>query len=104
VQSLFTWVIVGYILITEKVRALHSAYHILAVTILDGLMVILWLATFAAVAARRATFTVRVNVSGCIDDGSIFDSKTCFKKREVILFKLGADLMSAIAGVGALNW
>ena len=89
---------------TEKIRACHEAYHIVAVMVLDGVMVILWLATFAAVAARRATFTVDISVNGCFDDGSTFNSKTCFRKRDVILFKSGADMLSAIAGLGALVW
>jgi hypothetical protein len=72
--------------------------------VLDGFMVILWLATFAAVAAKRAQFVVDVSVSNCYDDGSLLDSKTCFKKRAVILFKSGQAMMSAEAGLGALVW
>lgn len=68
----------------------------------------MWLATFAAVAARRATFNIDVNVRGCVDDGSAIDSKTCFTKRDIekraILFKSGGAMMSAIAGLGALMW
>lgn len=103
-QAVITWVVVAYILITEKIRACYEAYHILAVVILDGLMMVLWLATFAAVAAKRAEFTVNVSVDGCFDDGSSFNSKTCFRKRSIILFKSGADMLSAIAGLGALVW
>ncbi|KAL2211391.1 hypothetical protein CC79DRAFT_1363695 [Sarocladium strictum] len=102
--SIITWVIVIYILVTEKVRSCHQAYHIIAVMVLDGFMVILWLATFAAVAAKRAQFVVDVSVSNCYDDGSLLDSKTCFKKRAVILFKSGQAMMSAEAGLGALVW
>lgn len=69
---------------------------------------IMWLATFAATAARRATFTVNVNVEGCNDDGSAINSKTCWYKRDLekraILFKSGQAMMSAIAGLGALVW
>lgn len=67
-------------------------------------MVILWLATFAAVAAKRARFIVDVSVSSCSDNGSLIDSKTCSRKRGVLLFKSGMAMMSAIAGLGALVW
>lgn len=73
-------------------------------------MAILWLATFAATAARRAKFVEQVNVSGCFNDGSMVSSNHCFvdkrsiDKRAVLLFKLGQDLMAAIAGLGALLW
>lgn len=93
-----------YAILSEKLPALHHAYHVVAVIVLDGVMMILWLATFAAVAAKRAKFVFNVRVDGCFDDGSLFNSKTCFKKRDVILFKSGGDMLSAIAGLGALVW
>lgn len=84
------------------------AYNAIAVLVLEGILVIMWLATFAAVAARRATFRTNVSVSNCFNDGSSVNSKYCYKKRDagaaIILFKTGADLMSANAGVGALLW
>jgi hypothetical protein len=97
-----------YTIFTEKIPSWQAAYHVLAVTVLEAFLVIMWLATFAAVAARRAMFTFSVNVSGCVDDGSAVNSKTCFTKRDLerraILFKSGGDMMSAIAGLGALVW
>ncbi|KAG5980290.1 hypothetical protein E4U43_006757, partial [Claviceps pusilla] len=107
--SIFTWIIVFYALTTEKISAWHQAYHIVAVLSLEAFLVILWLATFAASAARRATFKVPVQVSGCYDDGGLINSKTCARKRALvekrdILFKSGQAMFSAMAGVGALVW
>jgi hypothetical protein len=71
-------------------------------------MVILWLAAWAATAARRAKYVVPVNTYGCYDDGSLADSKTCsiFKRdgENVILFKTGLAMLAAVAGLGALVW
>ncbi|PTB68721.1 G-protein coupled receptor protein, partial [Trichoderma citrinoviride] len=102
--AIITWLVVLYAILSERVSTLHQIYHVVAVIVLDGVMMILWLATFAAVAARRAKFVFNVTVDGCFDDGSLFNSKTCFKKRDVILFKSGGDMLAAIAGLGALVW
>ncbi|KEY74009.1 hypothetical protein S7711_02603 [Stachybotrys chartarum IBT 7711] len=104
--SILTWVIVAYALLTEMVAILHQGYHIFAVLALDGFMMILWLATFAAVAANRAQFRYSVSVSQCYDDGGLIDAVTCFRKRQenVILFESGQDMYSAVAGLGALVW
>lgn len=94
-------------MLSEKLPALHKLYNIIAVLALDGFMIILWLATFAAVAAERGRYNANVNVSGCSDDGTLISSKTCsVVKREpgVLLFKSGLIMMSAIAGLGALIW
>lgn len=103
-QSLITWVVVAYVVLTEKMPSMHKAYHVIAVLALDGFLVIMWLATFAAVAAKRAGYIYDVDVSSCYSDGSLVDSKTCFTKRGVILFESGLAMMAAIAGLGALVW
>lgn len=72
--------------------------------VVEGLMVIFWLATFAAVAADRARYTVDTSVSQCVDDGSLINSTTCSRKRGVLLFKGGQASFSAVAGLGALMW
>ncbi|KAL7926271.1 hypothetical protein ACQKWADRAFT_282264 [Trichoderma austrokoningii] len=107
--SLITWIVALYAILTERLPTLYQLYHVVAVIVLDGVMMILWLATFAAVAARRAQFVFNVSVEGCFNDGSVFNSETCYKKRDiskrdVILFKRGGDMLSAIAGLGALVW
>jgi hypothetical protein len=71
-------------------------------------MMVLWLAAWAATAARRAKYVIPVNAYGCYDDGSLTDSKTCsiFKRdgENVILFKSGLAMLAAVAGLGALVW
>ncbi|KAF4445673.1 hypothetical protein F53441_10622 [Fusarium austroafricanum] len=106
--AIITWVVLVYSVFTEKIPSLRNAYHIIAVLALDGLLVILWLAAWAATAARRAKYVVPVNAGNCRDDGSLTDSKTCtvFKRdgENVILFKSGLAMLAAVAGIGALIW
>ncbi|KAM0197822.1 hypothetical protein ACHAPQ_006073 [Fusarium lateritium] len=107
--AIITWIVIAYAVLTEKITSFRSAYHIIAVLCLDGLMVILWLAAWAATAAQRAKYVVPVNTYGCYDDGSLKDSKTCniFKRDDddnVILFKTGLAMLAAVAGLGALVW
>ncbi|CAM1504583.1 Fc.00g021740.m01.CDS01 [Cosmosporella sp. VM-42] len=104
--SLFTWLAVAYILLTEKISGLRNAYNVIAVLVIDGLLMILWLAAFAATAARRAKYVYDVSVGDCSDNGSLIDSKSCsvFGKRAVILFKSGMAMLAAVAGLGALVW
>ncbi|GAB0132805.1 hypothetical protein EsDP_00001231 [Epichloe bromicola] len=106
--AIITWAILFYVISTEKIASWQKAYHVIAVLVLETFLVILWLATFAAAAARRAAFTVPARVSGCFDDGSAVNSKTCFRKRELekraYLFESGQAMFSAIAGLGALVW
>lgn len=74
---------------------------------------ILWLAAFASMAARRASYVYTVSVGDCTDNGDLLDSKTCStarslehleKRNNVILFKSGLAMTSAVAGLGALMW
>ncbi|GAO16601.1 uncharacterized protein UV8b_01464 [Ustilaginoidea virens] len=106
--AVLSWLILSYVILTEKVPSWRAAYHVVAVLVLEGFLVVMWLATFAAVAARRATFSVSVQVGACYDDGSAINSKTCTAKRALYrrdyLFKSGQAMMSAIAGLGALLW
>lgn len=89
---------------TEKAAICRPAYHVVAVPALDAFLVVLWLATFAAVAARRARFIFDVTVGGCYSNGDLFNSQSCLFKRGVVLFKRGGDMMSAASGIGALVW
>ena len=82
-------------------RGLRSAYHLVAVLVLDGLLIIFWLATFADVAATRAEFDNYISVHDCQDTS---DGVQCLSKRFVVLFASGLAMMSAIAGLGALLW
>ncbi|KAF5234135.1 hypothetical protein FAUST_7786 [Fusarium austroamericanum] len=92
--AVLSWIVILYSLLSEKLPALRSLYHIIAVLCLDALMLVLWLAAWAATASRRA---------------NLIDSKNCsvFYKRDgenVILFKTGLAILAAIAGLGALVW
>ncbi|RSM18751.1 hypothetical protein CDV31_002471 [Fusarium ambrosium] len=110
--SILTWLAVAYVVFTEKIPSLRGAYHILAVLVVDGLLIVLWLAAWAATASRRSKYVVPVVVGDCYDDGSVVNSKSCdvvFKravhtKRDVILTKIGLAMLSSIAGLGALVW
>ncbi|EXA46519.1 hypothetical protein FOVG_03887 [Fusarium oxysporum f. sp. pisi HDV247] len=106
--AIISWIVIAYVVFTEKIPSLQSAYHIIAVLSLDALLMVLWLAAWAATAARRAKYVVPVNAYGCVDDGSLTDSKTCniFKRdgENVILFKSGLAMLAAVAGLGALVW
>ncbi|CAF3573051.1 unnamed protein product, partial [Fusarium graminearum] len=107
--AVLSWIVILYSLLSEKLPALRSLYHIIAVLCLDALMLVLWLAAWAATASRRAKYVVPVTVGNCYSDGSLIDSKNCsvFYKRDgenVILFKTGLAILAAIAGLGALVW
>ncbi|KAK8140758.1 hypothetical protein G3M48_002123, partial [Beauveria asiatica] len=52
--AVFTWAVVAYILVTEKVPAANALYTIYAVIALDAFMCIIWLSAWALNAARRA--------------------------------------------------
>lgn len=100
-----TWVILAYILLSERVATLNHLYHIIAVISLDGFLMVMWLATFAATAARRSGFIYNVSVNSCYNNGQSVNSNHCsYSKRGVVLFKKGQDMMSAAAGLGALVW
>jgi hypothetical protein len=106
--AIITWIILAYIILSEKLPVLKPYYHAFAAVVLDGFMVILWLSAFATVAASRARFRFDTSVSSCYDDGSFVNSMTCSRKRAdetgVLLFSTGQALLSATAGIGALVW
>ncbi|WYZ44631.1 hypothetical protein EsH8_VII_001067 [Colletotrichum jinshuiense] len=102
--SLFSWIIILYSLLSEKLAGLRKLYHIYAVLALDLFLVILWLATMGATAARRATFTVPVNAS-CSSDGSTVNSGHCTISKRYIVMGYGALAeFAAIAGLSALQF
>ncbi|KAL2126000.1 hypothetical protein VTI74DRAFT_1978 [Chaetomium olivicolor] len=105
VCGFFTWIVVAYMLIAEKVPAAQKVYNIWAILLLDFLMALFWLASLGANAALRATFNTRVNLRRCYNDGSPTSSDHCYtaRKRAVIPYGSYAAL-AAIAGLSALNW
>ena len=107
---MFTWIVVAYVLVSEKVASARSLYQIWAVLALDLLMAIFWLASLGANAALRASFNVSVTVTGCTDDGSAISAHSCtvvkrdLAKRAAVAGPVGLAVMSAIAGVSAIMW
>jgi hypothetical protein len=108
---LFTWIVVTYMLVTEKVASARGAYNIWAVLALDFLMALFWMACLGANAALRATFNTRVTIESCYDDGSSVSAHHCtvskraeLSKRAAVADATGLALMSAIAGLSALVW
>lgn len=59
----------------------------------------MWLAAMGTNAAHRAAFTVPVEISGCVDDGSLIDSTTCYKlrKRAFVAGPAGMAVMVVVA-------
>ncbi|KAK4184104.1 hypothetical protein QBC35DRAFT_67682 [Podospora australis] len=110
VCGLFTWIVVGYTLITEKAQGARGAYNIWAVMSLDLLLAIFWLASLGTNAATRAEFNSKVLVSGCSSDGSAFNAHSCnvLKNRGLADGAVAGDgalaIMSAVAGLSALEW
>jgi hypothetical protein len=105
-QVVFTWVVVTYVLVAEKVKSANVAYNIWAVLALDLLMAIFWLASMGANAALRAQFKDNVNVQSCFENGQITNSRTCtFTKRDpnALADQAGLAMISAIAGLSALQ-
>lgn len=91
---------------TEKVASAHKGYNIWAILSLDLFLAIFWLASMGANAAYRATFTAKVRVE-CYNDGSAVSSNKCVpvRKREfAVASDAGLAMISAIAGLSALNW
>lgn len=90
---------------TEKVAGARKGYNIWAILSLDLFMAIFWLACMGANAALRATFTQDVTIEQCYNDGSTINSSTCtISRRGTVATPVGLALISAIAGLSALNW
>ncbi|KAJ4288707.1 hypothetical protein N0V88_007241 [Collariella sp. IMI 366227] len=105
VCGLFTWIVVLYTLITEKVPSANKGYNIWAVLALDFLMALFWLACLGSTAALRVSFNQRVTVTGCYNDGSAVNSNHCtYAKRAAVADEGGLAIMSAIPGLSAINW
>jgi hypothetical protein len=101
--GVLTWLAVAYIVLSEKVPALQVAYHVIAVLVVEALMVILWLATFAATAARRSDFGSASGGGGGCYNGVCYSAKRDLEKRDTTV-KSFLDRLAAAAGLGALVW
>ncbi|KAK4225146.1 hypothetical protein QBC38DRAFT_531389 [Podospora fimiseda] len=108
VCSIFTWIVVAYTLITEKVTSARGAYNIWAVMSLDLFIAILWLASMGANAALRQAFNSKITVNGCYDTGSTFNAHYCWRRlakrgREgAIASDLALNMIALISGVSAI--
>ncbi len=110
-QIVFTWIVVAYALITEKVEGARGAYNIYAILSLDLFMAILWLAAMGANAATRASFRFSANVGACYDRGTSVNSHVCetYKRsldkradQPAVAGTVGLAVMAAAAGVSVL--
>jgi hypothetical protein len=103
VSCIFTWIVVAYALVSEKVPSARHLYNTWAVLALDALMIIFWLAAMGALAAYRSTFRTTVQAS-CYSDGSAINSGRCdILKRAVGVASFAAlDILSGTAGLCAV--
>ena len=74
----------------------------------DAVLVIFWLSSMGASAALRSSFKYAVDIEGCYDDGAAIDSTTCvvdrsLEKRAAVADHAGLSMMSAVAGLSALE-
>ncbi|KAJ6782959.1 hypothetical protein PWT90_09788 [Aphanocladium album] len=102
--AVFTWLIVAYTVVTEKVAAANAFYTVYAVIILDAYMCIIWLSTWALNAARRAAFSSL----GGDRYGSFCLYGDCYRKRSIeargMTWKTLYGLLAGIAALGAFVW
>ncbi|RYP64251.1 hypothetical protein DL769_006731 [Monosporascus sp. CRB-8-3] len=102
VCCIFTWIISGYSIVSEKVPAARHLYNTWAVLALDGLMIVFWLAAMGSLARYRGTFTIAV-MAQCWSDGSAVNSGRCTVYRRADVASHGAlDVLSGTAGLCAV--
>ncbi|KAI0460644.1 hypothetical protein F5B21DRAFT_16888 [Xylaria acuta] len=101
--GIFTWIIALYAILTEHSAGCRSGYNTWAVLSLDFFMIVLWLASLGANAAYRASFVVPVDAD-CYDDGSTVNAGHCvIYKRAAVAGPTGRSVISAVAGISAVN-
>ncbi|XWW93375.1 hypothetical protein V2A60_001308 [Cordyceps javanica] len=110
--AVFTWVIVAYIVATEKVPAINAFYTIYAVIVLDAYMCIIWLSAWALNAARRAALG---NIGGgrisngnghgqfCYD-GICYNYRKRSIERRAMTWQTLGGLLAGVAAIGAFIW
>ncbi|OAQ97091.1 hypothetical protein LLEC1_07436 [Akanthomyces lecanii] len=106
--AVFTWVIVAYILLTEKLHAANLLYSIYAVIVLDAFMIIIWLSTWALNAARRAALGDVGRGGGrgstvCYN-GICYDYKKRSIERRAMSWSTLSGLLAGVAALGAVVW
>lgn len=108
-QAVFTWFVVAYQVVTEKLAPARAFYHIIAVLALDLYMIIIWLCAWALNAARASTLPDLDNRFGSFDGDDFCFLGTCFKtKRSIapraVKYRSLKGLLGGAAGIGALVW
>ncbi|KAM0740363.1 hypothetical protein ACQRIT_005547 [Beauveria bassiana] len=106
--AVFTWVVVAYILVTERIPVANAFYTIYAVIALDAFMCIIWLSAWALNAARRAELG---NVGGrrggrgrfCYE-GICYDYKKRSIERRAMTWQTLSGLLAGVAALGAIVW
>ncbi|KAM3515477.1 hypothetical protein MY11210_000850 [Beauveria gryllotalpidicola] len=110
--AVLTWVVVAYILVTEKIPAVNAFYTIYAVIVLDAFMCIIWLSAWALNAARRAELG---NIGGgrvrtgsghgrfCYE-GICYDYKKRSIERRAMTWQTLGGLLAGVAALGAVVW
>jgi hypothetical protein len=105
-QSLATFIVVGYFLITHYAAACQAAYNYWAVLALDIFAIIFWLSSMAHLAATRSVFIYPTEIIDCVNYGF---GGICYKKRDADITKRDVatigylDMMSASAGLAGLE-
>jgi hypothetical protein len=105
-QSLATFIVVLYSLLTQHVKACQAAYNYWAVLALEIFAIIFWLSSMANLAATRSAFVFPVSISGCVNYGY---GGICYKKRDTGSTKRDVatsgylDMISASAGLAGLE-
>lgn len=106
-KAVFTWLVVAYAILTDKVGALNKLYHIFAIIALDAFLAIMWLCAWALSAARAAQTQAAIDsIDNSFGDGcGLFG---CYRKRDlqkrVLTVGTVKGLLGACAGLGALIW
>lgn len=107
-QSIATFIIVLYSVLTYHVEACHAAYNYWAVLALDIFAIIFWLSSMAYLAATRNAYIYPIYVTGDIcPDGSYYGCG--IRKRDIDLMKRDMttsgylDMISASAGLAGLE-
>jgi len=104
--SLATAIIVLYAELSARLASWHAVHNHWAVLALDALAVVFWLASMAALAAKRAGFIYDTTITGCVNYGY---GGICYMRRDADLARRAVatipylNMMSGAAGLAAIE-
>jgi len=104
--SLATALIVLYAELSARLASWQAAHNPWAVLALDAVAVVFWLASMAALAAKRASFIYDTTVTACVNYGY---GGICYERRDGDLARRAVatipylDMMSGAAGLAAIE-